>query len=158
MSWWFLLFPTALLKCCVSQGILSPQNKPQSYLCSYREHRALPVWFSSLWLVGASLRWLVLELASYHCRRPTLLWQCWLVENPHKKIFFSAYKSGKWSYLRSTWCPWDTNYKVHCITEQPHSNHIASEFVFQSRELDVHITHAHYSWHRRHLANCSTKG
>ena len=88
MQWWFLLFSTsAVKKDCVSQGILSPQNKPQSYLCRYCEHRVLPVWFSSLWFVGASLRWLVVGLHSYCCRQPILLWQCWPVENPHKIIY-----------------------------------------------------------------------
>ena len=93
MPWWFLLFFNSAVKNCVSQGILSPQNKPQSYLCRYCEHRAVLVWFSSLWLVGASLCWLVLGLRSYSGRQPTLLWQCWPVENPHKIIYICLYKS-----------------------------------------------------------------
>ena len=44
----FCCFPTMLLKICVSQGLPSPRDKPQSH-CSHCEHRALPVWLSSSW-------------------------------------------------------------------------------------------------------------
>ena len=57
-------FPTVLLKNCVSQDILSPRNKPQSWICSQGEERAISVRFSSSWrLSGASLCWLILRLA-----------------------------------------------------------------------------------------------
>ena len=70
-NWWratpycdaFCCFPTALLINCVSQGILSPQNKPQSYFVATMSTERY--WFDLilLGLIGASLRWLVLELA-----------------------------------------------------------------------------------------------
>ena len=78
----FCCFPTALLTNCVSQGLISPWNKPQSLLCSHREHTALPVQFSSSWgslgLLNAGS-----SQTSYCCCRCIQLSQCWVVQNAH---------------------------------------------------------------------------
>ena len=62
MSWWFLLFFNSGFEDCVSQAILSPWNKPQSWAqTAIGRYRRFD--FRLFGLIRASPRWLVLELA-----------------------------------------------------------------------------------------------
>ena len=81
MPWWFLLFSNSAVK----------------RLC-FSKHRALPVWFLSLWLVGASLRWLFLGLAITVV--DPLCYENADQLRIHIKIYiFLLISLGKWSYL-----------------------------------------------------------
>ena len=74
----FCCFPTALLKNCVSQGLISPRDKLQNLLCTHCKHTALPVWFSSSWGSLELLR-TSSSRTSYSCHRHIQLSQCWAV-------------------------------------------------------------------------------
>ena len=114
MSWCFLLFSNSTVENCVSQGILSPRNKPQASSVATVNtdcHWALlPVWFLSLWACwGFSA--LACSGTGYRCRRPIQLCQCWAVENAHN-IYIYIYICLRNLRQIKTWCSRGTNYKA----------------------------------------------